>query len=145
MEISNKYEYTLLALLELANCYQKGESLQIRQIAEMQEIPSRYLEQILATLRHGGIIKSIRGAKGGYTLAREPHKITLLEAWYCVEGSVKNVYDLHQGDSSMARQIIEDFWLEASQAAHSVLQKYTLQDLHERQANYTQSSPMYYI
>lgn len=75
MQFSSKYEYTLLALLELTSAYPKGEFLHIRQIAALQNIPSRYLEQILATLRNGGLIKSTRGSKGGYILTR-CHTIT---------------------------------------------------------------------
>ena len=86
MELSCKSEYAILALLEMATHYQNGEPMQIRQIANQQNIPDRYLEQLLATLRRGGIIKSQRGSKGGYLLAREPRKITLLDILECLEG-----------------------------------------------------------
>jgi Rrf2 family protein len=86
MELSNKTEYAILSLLALAKCYADGESLQIREIAARQNIPNRYLEELLATLRRGGLIKSIRGVKGGYVLAREPQKITILDALRCIEG-----------------------------------------------------------
>ena len=56
MELSCKSEYAILALLELASHYQKGEPLQIRQIAAQQNIPDRYLEQLLATLRRGRLV-----------------------------------------------------------------------------------------
>ena len=79
VELSCKSEYALLALIELATHYSSGEPLQIRQIAAQQNIPDRYLEQLLATLRRYGLVRSQRGAKGGYLLAREPWKITLLE------------------------------------------------------------------
>jgi Rrf2 family protein len=85
VEISCKTEYAILALIELAAHYDQGEPLQIRFIAAQQNIPDRYLEQLLATLRRGGVIRSQRGAKGGYLLAREPWKITLLEILNCLE------------------------------------------------------------
>jgi Rrf2 family transcriptional regulator, cysteine metabolism repressor len=84
MELSSKSEYALLALLELANAYQSAQLLQIRQIAARRDIPERYLDQLLAILRRGGLIKGIRGAKGGYILAREPRQITLLDALRCI-------------------------------------------------------------
>src|SRR5918998_936906 len=87
VELSCKSEYAILALLELADCYDEGEPLQIRQIAAQQNIPDRYLEQLLATMRRCGLIRSQRGAKGGYILAREPWKITLLDVINCLEGS----------------------------------------------------------
>lgn len=86
MELSCKSEYALLALLALASHHASGEPQQIRQIASQQEIPDRYLEQLLATLRRAAIVRSQRGAKGGYVLAREPWQITLLEVVRCIEG-----------------------------------------------------------
>ena len=86
MELSCKSEYAILALIELAVKYQLAEPLQIKQIATKQNIPDRYLEQLLATLRRGGLVKSQRGSKGGYFLTREPRKITVFEVLVCLEG-----------------------------------------------------------
>lgn len=145
MELSNKSEYALLALLELATCYPKNESLQIRQIAELQNIPSRYLEQLLGILRRGGLIKSIRGARGGYVLTRNPGTITLLDAVSCIEGldSVENVFDT--SPKTLENQVIQAVWQEACQAAKSILQKYTLQDLCDRRASQERITLMYHI
>jgi Rrf2 family protein len=146
VELSNKSEYALLALLELASCYSTGESLQIRQIAALQDIPNRYLEQLLATLRRGGLIKSIRGAKGGYVLARDPRKITILDAFSCIEGS--DVPASSPDDTSpttVESDVIHEVWQEARQAAYSVMQNYTLQDLCERRAVRRNMELMYYI
>ena len=86
MDLSCKSEYALLALIELSAHYSKGEPMRICQIAAAQGIPDRYLEQLLATLRRGGFVKSQRGAKGGYLLTREPWKMTLLDVVSCIEG-----------------------------------------------------------
>ncbi|HEY9826719.1 MAG TPA: Rrf2 family transcriptional regulator, partial [Stenomitos sp.] len=86
MELSSKSEYALLALMALADRFQGNDPLQIRQIAARQDIPDRYLEQLLATLRRSGLVRSQRGAKGGYMLAREPWQITVLEVIRCIEG-----------------------------------------------------------
>jgi Rrf2 family protein len=145
VELSNKSEYALLALLELASRYSSGESLQIRQIADLQDIPNRYLEQLLATLRRRGLIKSIRGAKGGYVLAREPQKITLLEVWSCIEGVEAVVPPAKASSLTLENQIIGEIWQEARQAAHAVLENYTLQDLCERRLKKQQKQLMYYI
>jgi len=145
VELSNKSEYALLALLELASCYNTGESLQIRQIAALQDIPNRYLEQLLATLRRGGLIKSIRGAKGGYVLARDPRKITILDAFTCIEGADAGVPAENEPPKTVESEVIFDVWQEARQAANSVLQKYTLQDLCERRATRRNMELMYYI
>ena len=146
MEISCKSEYAILALLELATHFQSGEPLQIRTIAAQQNIPDRYLEQLLATLRRGGLVKSQRGSKGGYILSREPWKITLFEVVGCLEGldKVQNCEeDLNH--KTIDSGVIEEFWQEARQAANAVLQKYTLQDLRDKRDARRQLDIMYYI
>ncbi|MBE9034909.1 Rrf2 family transcriptional regulator [aff. Roholtiella sp. LEGE 12411] len=145
MVISNKSEYALLALLELATCYASGESLQIREIAVLQDIPNRYLEQLLATLRRQGLIKSIRGAKGGYVLARDPRTITVLDAFNCMEGADVPVSTCEPNVNTVESEVIQEVWQEARQAANAVLQKYTLQDLCERRAIRKHKELMYYI
>ncbi|MEM6752536.1 MAG: Rrf2 family transcriptional regulator [Cyanobacteria bacterium P01_C01_bin.38] len=146
MELSCKSEYAILALLELATHYQKGEPLQIRQIAAKQNIPDRYLEQLLATLRRGGLVKSQRGSKGGYFLTREPWKITLFDIFVCVEGldKLQNCEEDSKPKTSDSA-VVENIWEEARQAANSVLQKYTLLDLCEKRDSHKHLDIMYYI
>lgn len=145
MELSCKCEYALLALLELATQYNEGEPLQIRQIAAQQNIPDRYLEQLLATLRRGGLVKSQRGAKGGYILAREPWKITLLEVLNCLEGLDTKSSEEEANHKTVESTVVQEIWQEADQAANLVLQKYTLQDLCEQRTARRQLDIMYYI
>jgi Rrf2 family protein len=132
----------LLALLELAAHYERGEPLQIRQISSQQQIPDRYLEQLLASLRRGGLLRSQRGAKGGYLLAREPWKITLLDVVRCLDG-------LDSGGApppkSLEGVVIGEIWQEADVAASQVLQRYTLKDLRDRRDARKQLDIMYYI
>ena len=145
MELSCKSEYALLALLELATYYQSGEPLQIRQIAAQQNIPDRYLEQLLATLRRGGVVKSQRGAKGGYILAREPWKINLLEVLTCLDGLDAGASEQEAKPKTVESAVVQEIWQEAQQAANLILQKYTLQDLCEQQTARRQLDFMYYI
>lgn len=146
MELSCKSEYAILALLEMATHYDSSEPMQIRQIAAQQNIPDRYLEQLLATLRRGGILKSQRGSKGGYLLAREPRKINLLEILECLEGmDVRPKEDHLNSKKTVDSAVIEEVWHEACQAANSVLQNYTLQDLCEKRDSRRQLDIMYYI
>ena len=145
MELSNKAKYALLALLELANHYNSGEPLQIRQIAILQDIPNRYLEQLLATLRRGGLIKGLHGTKGGYVLAREPKRITLLDALHCIEGADPTMGVSRTTLKTIDSEVVEETWKVACQAANSVWQKYTLQDLCEQLAAQRQAENMYYI
>ncbi|MBD2354495.1 Rrf2 family transcriptional regulator [Tolypothrix sp. FACHB-123] len=145
MEISCKSEYAILALIEMASHYQNGEPMQIRQIAAQQNIPDRYLEQLLATLRRGGIIKSQRGSKGGYFLAREPKKITVFEILECLEGLDVQTTQVDINPRTVDSGVIAEIWQEACQAANSVFEKYSLQDLCEKRDSRRQLDIMYYI
>lgn len=148
MEISCKSEYALLALIELSVAYDSGEPLQIRQISAQQNIPDRYLEQLLATLRRGGIVRSQRGAKGGYLLAREPWKITLFDVLACLEGFDNQPIDQEtalKSGKTLEGSIVCEIWQEANEAANAVFQKYTLKDLRERRDSRRQLDFMYYI
>jgi Rrf2 family protein len=145
VELSCKCEYAILALLEIAAHYESGEPLQIREIATQQNIPDRYLEQLLATLRRGGIVKSQRGSKGGYLLTREPRKIILFEILECLEGLEVRVPEEDLNPKKVDSSVIDEIWQEASRAANSVLQKYTLQDLCEKIDSRRQLDIMYYI
>lgn len=145
MELSCKNEYALSALIELAAHYGNGEPLQIRQISAQQQIPDRYLEQLLATLRRCGLVRSQRGAKGGYVLSREPWKINLLEVMNCLEGSDSQPNESDAIPKTAEGAVIREVWKEAHQAANSVLQRYTLQDLCEKRNARRQLDIMYYI
>ncbi|NMG10904.1 Rrf2 family transcriptional regulator [Brasilonema sp. UFV-L1] len=145
MELSCKSEYAILALLELAIHHQSGEPLQIRQIAAQQNIPDRYLEQLLATLRRAGLVKSQRGSKGGYLLAREPWKITLFEILNCLEGLDVRTNEEDVNPKTLDNAVVEDIWQEARLAANAVLQKYTLAELCEKRDSRRQLDIMYYI
>ncbi|MBD3884003.1 Rrf2 family transcriptional regulator [Phormidium tenue FACHB-886] len=144
MELSNKTEYALLAMLSLAVHYNDDEPLQIRQIAVEQNIPNRYLDQLLAELRRGGLIRSERGAKGGYWLAQAPEKTTVLSILNCIEGADWQDTESKGDVNASEKGVILKIWQEAKQAARVVLQKYTLQDLVEKREAW-QRPIMYYI
>lgn len=144
VDLSCKSEYALLALLELTVDHAKGEPLQIRQIASQQKIPDRYLEQLLATLRRAGLVKSQRGARGGYLLAREPWNITLYDVVSCIEGFDTQADTIKNPETAEAL-VVQDVWGEVRQAAEAVLQKHTLQDLADKRNAKQQVDIMYYI
>lgn len=145
MQLSCKCEYAVLALLTLVDHYRQGDPLQIRQIAAQQHIPDRYLEQLLATLRRSGLVCSQRGARGGYLLARAPWKITLLEIISCIEGRESQAITTPSGDLTVEKAVVQEIWQEADQAANTVLQSCTLQDLCDRREAKQQIDLMYYI
>ncbi len=146
MELSLKSEYAILAMLELASNFALDQPLQIRQIANQQNIPDRYLEQLLATLKRQGLVKSQRGSKGGYILAREPWEISLLEIIHGIEGydpiTEKTIKANHE---SASLSVIRDAWEAAQKAAANVLDSCTLKDLCDRQRQRQITTTMYYI
>jgi Rrf2 family cysteine metabolism transcriptional repressor len=145
VELSLKSEYAVLAMVELANHFAIDQPLQIRQIAAQQNIPDRYLEQLLATLKRQGLVKSQRGSKGGYTLSREPWEISLLEIIQGIEGYdlINNKDKVGQENTSLA--VIREVWESAQKAAADVLDSCTLKDLCDRQRQRQIATTMYYI
>ena len=90
MKLSVKSEYACLALLYLAENYENGLRT-TAQIAEKQEIPKKFLEQILVTLKYGGYLQSRKGTGGGYWLAKDPGSISLAEIIRLMDGSLAPV------------------------------------------------------
>ncbi len=146
LELTCKYEYCLLALLELAAVYTSRQPLQIRQIAARQSIPERYLEQLLLTLKRGGVVQSQRGMNGGYLLARKPEQISLLDVLICIEGGDPPQSDRPSCSAESGSSVIHEVWKESAQAAQAVLAQHTMQDLLEQRLELSQASnQMYYI
>lgn len=145
MELSCKSQYALLALVELGGHYDSNEPVQIRHIANQQAIPDRYLEQLLALLRQAGLVRSQRGARGGYLLARSPLQITLYEIVSCIEGLEALPTEPPNGDPTPESTVIREVWQEVCQAAEAVLKHCTLQDLLERRNASQPTDIMYYI
>lgn len=144
MELSARVEYAILALMEMANRYATKEPLKVNEITARQPIPDRYLEQILTDLRRDGIVQSQRGAKGGYSLAREPWQITLLEIAASVEGDRRPEAAAHHQET-VEKDLVKTVWKQAKTEAQTILHRYTLQDLCQRRDQLRQASPMYHI
>lgn len=133
-------------MFALAQNYSSGDPLQIKSIATQQGIPERYLEQLLATLRRQGLVRSLRGAKGGYLLGREPWTIRLVEIVEAIEGGESAKQRNGSGKiETLEQDILQDTWKEVCSAANAVLQKYTLQDLCDLRAQRQRANVMYYI
>jgi Rrf2 family protein len=143
LELSAKVEYALLALMELASHADRKNPLTINEIAARQTIPERYLEQIFIVLRRGGIVQSQRGARGGYTLARDPWQITVLDAIALVEGDRQERENSNL--RSLERDLVSEIWQQANLKFQGVLSKVTLQELCQRRDAKKQKDPMYYI
>jgi len=133
MKVSTRTRYGIRAVLELAESYGQ-RPLQLKLVAQHQDISVKYLEQIIAMLKSGGFVRSVRGARGGYILAKAPNQIKLSDVFDCLEGPVSTVECVENQDycaraaDCMAKQV----WTQVQKAIDSVLQSITLQDLVDR-------------
>ncbi len=130
MKLSTRTRYGVRAALELAENHGQGP-LQIRVIARRQEISVKYLEQLMAILKAAGFVRSIRGARGGYVLAKAPNEIKLSEVFTALEGPVTTVECIE--DETFCGRIsdclIRQVWIDVQEAILGVLESKTLQDL----------------
>ena len=129
MRVSAKVDYALRACAELAAAGDgpiKGERL-----AQAQEIPLKFLENILLDLKHAGLVQSQRGAEGGYWLAQPPDEIPLAEIIRAVEGPIANVRGLRpeQVEYAGAAASLREVWIAVRANLRSVLETVTLADL----------------
>jgi Rrf2 family protein len=129
ISITSKSPYALSALIEL---YRHGESapVPIAELARRREIPVQFLEQLFATLRRAGVLRSQRGVKGGYSFARPAAGVTVLELVEMLDGP------LGSGASGV--------FFEAAQAAASVLAEATVASVAEQEIR-AAGAPMYHI
>ncbi len=90
MKLSKRSEYACLALIDLAQHYNTG-LVKISDVSSRSNIPRKFLEQILLNLKSAGYVKSVRGANGGYKLAKDPSDITLAETIRLFDGALAPV------------------------------------------------------
>ncbi len=87
--ISTKGDYGMRAAIDLARHYELGDPVQVKEIAERQDIPKDYLSLIMVDLRKGGVVESVRGPRGGYRLSRSPGAISMGEVLEILEGPIQ--------------------------------------------------------
>jgi len=144
MRLSTRTRYGIRAMLELAENIGRGP-LQLRIIARRQDISVKYLDQLMTILKSAGFVRSIRGAKGGYVLARAPEQIKLNDVFNCLEGPVVTV-ECTENENYCARApdcVARQVWTQVQEAVMAVLQSITFQDLLDRTRN--NKSPDYQI
>lgn len=143
MRFSVKTEYGLRVLIELASL-KEGVSIPAKQIAAKQQIPRRFLEQQVTTLRKAGLVNSRRGSGGGCALARRADKITVVEAVEALEGRLIDVPA--PGEESNATRVVREMWVRAGDDLRRTLSETTIADLAGRKKQLDEStSPMFYI
>ena len=129
ISITTKSPYALRALAELGRSG-AGAVVPIGELARRRDIPVQFLEQLFAVLRRAGVLRSQRGVKGGYSFARDPAAISVLEIVELLDGTV--------GAGG------EGVFADAADAARAVLAQTTIADVVEREAREA-PAPMYHI
>lgn len=133
MKLSTRTRYGIRAVIELA-ATDSRKPVQLKVIAKRQDISVKYLEQLMNALRSGGIVRSIRGARGGYILAKPPNQIKLGDVFNCLEGNVIIAECVEDEDycrraADCAARLL---WIQVQQAIKNVLESETIQDLIDR-------------
>ena len=130
MRVSAKADYALRACVELATA-EGGVHIKGERIAQAQEVPLKFLENILGDLRQAGLVRSQRGVEGGYWLARPAEEITLADVIRAVEGPLANVRGARPESIEYAGSAkpLRDVWVAVRASLRSVLEEVTLADV----------------
>jgi Rrf2 family protein len=138
-------DYSLKALLMLADRYPSAQPLRVEEIAAVQGVPENYLRRLLIELKRGGLVLSQKGPNGGYMLARPPARITMADVVEIIEGDYTPVECLEDGANSFCPRDsgcpMRDVWRDVRDSVVSILRNATLQSLAERR----KSAVMYQI
>ena len=131
MKISTKGRYALRTMLDLA-VHEKGGLTPLREISTRQGITIKYLEQVMNLLNKAGFVRSVRGAGGGYRLAKEPSQYTIGDILRVAEGSLAPVSCLEDEVNTCPRNadcMTVDFWEGLADAINNYVDSFTLEDL----------------
>ena len=132
LKVSQKLEYAIRALIELADHREDETLVPAREIAERQQIPLRFLEQQLGALSRAGLVESFRGAGGGCRIARDPTDITVAEVADAIEGQLYPVFCLEPSDHTCFADSqcgLQGFWGDVARAIQRVFEETTVADL----------------
>jgi Rrf2 family protein len=135
LKVSQKLEYAMRAMIELAGRRDGGSLVPAREIAERQQIPLRFLEQQLGALSRAGLVESFRGAGGGCRISRDPSEITVAEIADAIEGQIYPVFCLEPSDHTCFADSscgLQGFWADVAKAVQEVFTSTTVADLAAR-------------
>ena len=147
VKLSTKSLYGLRAMLHMALSPKEGVIMS-RGIAESENLPETYLEQLMLSLRKAGLLSATRGSRGGYMLTKSPKDITLAEIVEALEGPLKivNCTDVPNCCNGPGSCALKDVFDEVNDALYSAMNNISLGDIADRQrTNLTDYAPMYHI
>ncbi|HQE83560.1 MAG TPA: Rrf2 family transcriptional regulator [Candidatus Hydrogenedentes bacterium] len=137
MNISSRCEYACRAIIELALNANSEQPVTALAIANKRNIPGKYLVHILIQLKRAGIVRSVRGAQGGYILCRPPGNISLLDIIEAIEGPIIDLQPIE----GHADKDVAPIWKDVACEVSKVLKSYRVQDIIDN----VHESDMYYI
>jgi Rrf2 family protein len=142
--VSQKCQYALRAIFELSQRYTSGAVASVADVATVQGIPARFLEQIFTKLRTGNYIFSQRGNRGGYILAKRPSDISIGEIIRFIEGSESPIQCLNTSSDCKCQYpgscVFKGLWQQASNATSGIFDSTTFQDLINQQLTLNKTS-----
>ena len=148
MKISSKVECGIISLVDIC-IYSNDNVVTVINISARQNISAKYLEQILPQLRQADIIRSVKGAKGGYTLTRPAEKITLKEVINALDSTVLGSVCFSEREESLIADALSDcLWSKMTTYLRDFTENVTIRDIADRYdklSSDTASAPMYYI
>ncbi|MGH7779246.1 MAG: RrF2 family transcriptional regulator [Candidatus Binataceae bacterium] len=128
-------DYSLKALLMLAERYPGSQPTRVEEIADTQGVPENYLRRLLIELKRGGLVASQKGPSGGYMLAKSPARITMADVVEIIEGEYTPVDCLEEGGAATCPKDepcpMRDVWREVRDSVNQILRHTTLQSLAE--------------
>ena len=137
MKVSTKSRYGVAAMVDLAQHFGEGP-VALRSVAQRQQVSEHYLEQLMSSLRRAGFVRSVRGAQGGYELAREPATISVGDIVRAMEGPIAPVDCLlaARGPNNpycgkTVRCIRRDIWQKMGDSINTTLDSISLETLRE--------------
>lgn len=129
-------DYSLKALIMLAQRYPSPEPLRVEEIASAQGVPENYLRRLLVELKRGGLVMSQKGPSGGYLLARNPARITMADIVQLIEGEFVPVECLEEGANASCSRAdpcaMREVWTEVRESVKAILRRTTLQALAQK-------------
>jgi Rrf2 family protein len=135
LKVSQKLEYAMRAMIELAQHKDDDQLIPAREIAERQQIPLRFLEQQLGALSKAGLVESFRGAGGGCRIARDPAQISMAQIADAIEGQIFPMFCLEPSDHTCfqdSRCGLQGFWADVARAVQEVFRTTSVADLSAR-------------
>lgn len=146
LRFSQKLEYGMRAMIELALRREEDRLIPAREIAERQQVPLRFLEQQLGALHKAGLVESFRGAGGGCRIAREPSEITVADVADAIEGPLYPMYCLEPEDHTCfqdSRCGLQGLWSEVAMAVQGVFERTSVEDLVRRHMKAGPDRPLF--